>query len=87
VFHALHHTRGVNTSNEIQDRRFSRGFFRVRRSSVGHTWRRKTEAAFYKLSPTPGPRGAALPLSELSRVLVRFDHVASLIMKADHSIM
>jgi hypothetical protein len=46
----------------------------------------------FTMSRHASPRGgflfrSALPVFELARVLVRLDHVARLIVNADHSIM
>jgi hypothetical protein len=40
------------------------------------------------VSPRPNPANKiALPLLEIARVLVRLDHVASIIVNADHKIL
>jgi hypothetical protein len=38
-------------------------------------------------NPQGGKKFTASPLFEIARVLVRFDHVASVIVNANHSIM
>jgi hypothetical protein len=87
VFHALHHTRGVNTSNETQDQRFSRGFSGYDVPRLGIHAEEKLWPRFTNCLPPLGPEAPHYRSFKLSRLLVHFDHVASFIANANDGIV